>query len=105
MRLPVRRLLAALTPAGIYVSTLPSAGRIAAALLRPLYSRKRVAIATVKPRGTDLEVLGSLCEEGRLKPVIEKRFALAHLAAAHEYSRAGRTAGKIAIIVAHDEAM
>lgn len=99
VRAPVPRLLAALAPRGVYVSTLPSAGRVAAALLLPLASRKRVRIVLVKPRGADLEALTRLCEEGALRPVIEKRFALADLAAAHAHSRKGRTGGKIAVVV------
>lgn len=68
-----------------------------------LAAGKRVAFARVKPYGADLEVLRRLCEQGKLKPVLEKRLALAFLAAAHECSRAGHAAGKIAMIIAEDK--
>ena len=96
---PVRELLGALTDRGVYVSSLPSGGRIAAAVLLPVASRKRVKMIGVKPRGADLDELRRLCEAGALRPVIEKRFALEELAAAHAYSRHGRTAGKITVVV------
>ena len=62
VRAPPGRLLAALRPLGIYVATLPSAARVAAALALPLVSGKRVLVASVKPRGGDLELLRGLCE-------------------------------------------
>ncbi|MCK7577757.1 MAG: zinc-binding dehydrogenase [Chromatiales bacterium] len=80
--------------------SLPSASRIAAAVLLPLVSGRRVRIAGVKPRGADLEALSALCEAGKLKPVIDRTFGLDELAAAHACSQQGRTVGKIVIRVA-----
>jgi NADPH:quinone reductase-like Zn-dependent oxidoreductase len=97
---PLRRLLALLAADGIYVSSLPSASRIAAALLLPFVSRRRVRIAGVKPLGVDLEELSRLCEAGKLRPVIDRIFEFKELAAAHAYSQQGRTVGKIVIRVA-----
>jgi NADPH:quinone reductase-like Zn-dependent oxidoreductase len=99
VRESLQRFLPLLAADGIYVSTLPSFGRIAAALLLPLYSRQRVRIARVAARGEDLEQLRVLCEAGKLRPVIDRMYRLDELAAAHEYSQRGRTAGKIAITV------
>jgi NADPH:quinone reductase-like Zn-dependent oxidoreductase len=97
---PLRRLLALLAADGIYVSSLPSASRIAAAFLLPFVSRRRVRIAGVKPRGADLDDLSRLCEAGKLRPVIDRTFELKALAAAHAYSQQGRTVGKVVIQVA-----
>ena len=97
---PLRRLLDLLANDGIYVCSLPSASRIAAAFLLPLVSRRRVRIAGVKPRGADLDELSRLAEAGKLRPVIDRRFALAELATAHATSQQGRTVGKIVVNVA-----
>lgn len=96
---PVRAFLPFLTKRGVVVSTLPSVGRIAAAVLMPLYSRRRVRIVAVEPRGKDLEKLSILCAEGKLRPVIDRVVPLEDLAAAHQYSQAGRTSGKVVITV------
>lgn len=94
---PVRAFLSFLGRKGVVVSTLPSVGRVAAALLMPLYSGKRVRIVTVEPRGKDLERLSLLCSEGKLHPVIDRVVALEDLAAAHQYSQTRRTSGKVVI--------
>lgn len=99
-RLPLRQLLALLAANGTYVTSLPSASRIAAAILLPFVSRRRVRIAGVKPRGVDLEALSRLCESGMLRPVIDRTFKLDELAAAHAYSQQGRVVGKTVILVA-----
>lgn len=99
-RSPLRQLLALLAANGIYVSSLPSTSRIAAAFLLPLVSRRRVRIAGVKPRGVDLDELSRLCEAGTLCSVIDRTFNLEELATAHAYSQQGRTVGKVVIQVA-----
>lgn len=99
VRQPVRAHLALLARDGIHVSGLPSFGRIAAAFLLPLCSRRRVRVVGVRPRGEDLDQLRGLCEAGALRPVIDRVFRLEELAAAHAYSQRGRTSGKIAIVV------
>jgi len=99
VRAPASALLGALTAYGRYVATLPSFTRIVAATVLPVFSKKRIGIVRVSPRGKDLDALRRLCESGELRPVIDKTFRLSDLAAAYEYSRQGRTAGKIAVIV------
>lgn len=97
VRAPLREFFAVMTPAGVYVSTLPSFSRVSAAFLLPLVSRRRVRITMVKARGSDLDQLRALCEAGKLRPVIDKTFPLSELAAAHAYSQQGRAGGKILI--------
>jgi len=96
---PVHRHLPLMARDGVHVSALPSFGRIAAAFYLPLGSKRRARIATVKPSGDDLDALRALCDAGKLRPVIDRVFRLEDLAAAHAYSRTGRTSGKIAIAV------
>jgi len=73
--------------------------RVAASILLPLWSKRRVRSVSVKPRGEDLEELRALCDAGKLRPVIGRSFRLEELAAAHACSRQGAVAGKIAIEV------
>lgn len=96
---PVREYLPLLAPDGVLVSSLPSIGRIAAGVLLPLCSRRRVRVMTVRPRGDDLDQLRALCDSGKLRPVIDRLLRMEDLAAAHAWSQRGRTGGKIAIVV------
>lgn len=102
VRAPLREMAALLAPAGVYVSTLPDVMRVTAAILWPLYSRRRVRFSHVRARGADLDVLRELAEAGKLKPVIDRRFALTELASAHAYSQQGHAGGKIVIDIAQD---
>ncbi|MCY1013462.1 zinc-binding dehydrogenase [Nannocystis pusilla] len=51
------------------------------------------------PRQADLQFLASLVEAGKLKPVIEREYALAETAAALGHVAAGHTQGKVVIAV------
>ncbi len=99
VRAPLGSFLSAMSRNGVYVASLPSPSRIAAALTLPLVARQRVRIVGVKPRGEDLAALSTLCASGKLRPVIDREFALAELAAAYTYSRDGHAGGKIVIAV------
>ncbi|HSC95493.1 MAG TPA: NAD(P)-dependent alcohol dehydrogenase [Burkholderiales bacterium] len=96
---PVSGFLRLLAPDGIYVSSLPSFGRVAAAFYLPLCSKRRVRVARVAARGEDLDQLRALCDAGKLRPVIDRVLRLEELAAAHAYSARGTTTGKIAIVI------
>jgi 2-desacetyl-2-hydroxyethyl bacteriochlorophyllide A dehydrogenase len=99
VRAPLRDFFAVMAPTGVVVSILPSFGRVSAAMLLPFMSRRRVRFTMVKARAADLDQLRALCEAGKLRPAIDKNFALAELAAAHAHSQQGHTAGKILITV------
>ncbi len=99
VRAPLRDFLRRLTPDGVYVASLPSPTRLAANLLLPLFSRRRVRIARVQPRGSDLDALRVLCEGNKLRPAIDRVFSLQELPAAHAYSQQGHTAGKIVVMI------
>ncbi|MDH3310255.1 MAG: NAD(P)-dependent alcohol dehydrogenase [Gammaproteobacteria bacterium] len=99
VRAPLRDFFAVMAPAGVVVSTLPTFSRVSTALLLPFVSRRRVRFTMVKARAADLDQLRMLCEAGKLRPVIDRTFALAELAAAHAYSQQGHAAGKILVTV------
>jgi len=97
---PLRAFFSVMAKDGVYVASLPSLSRLAAALLLPFVSKRRVRIAAVKPRGEDMDVLRAFCETRKLRPVVDRVFRLNELAAAHAYSQKGRVVGKIVIAVA-----
>ncbi len=90
----------ALTPGGIYVSTIPSPQNLKAQIKTSLLSKilpatKRVAMVLVKSSGQDLKQLSKLIEEKKVTPLIEQVFPLDEVAAAHDLSRSFRAKGKI----------
>jgi len=97
---PLRAFLSVMAKDGVYVASLPTFSRLAAAMLLPIVSKRRVRIAAVKPRGADLDVLRATCEARKLRPIVDRVFRLHDLAAAHAYSQKGRVVGKIVIAVA-----
>lgn len=66
-------------------------------MMRGLLGGKRLMITQVKPRGGELEKISSLIEAGKIRPVVEKVFALERIAEAHRLSEAGHVRGKLVI--------
>ena len=64
---------------------------------RGLMSGKRLLVIQVKSRGGELEKITALIEAGKIRPVIEKVFALEQIAEAHRLSEAGHVRGKLVI--------
>jgi NADPH:quinone reductase-like Zn-dependent oxidoreductase len=92
-----------LRPGGTYVTTLPSPEVLVRGVLQPitrlLGSDKRVRFVLARPRASDLEYLGRLADEGKLKPVIDRVFPLEQAKEAHDYSETERARGKIVLSV------
>ncbi len=70
-------------------------------VVRGLFGGKRLLIARVKPRGGDLEKVGTLIEAGKVRPVVEKIFPLEQIADAHRLSETGHVRGKLAVRVSN----
>lgn len=87
-----------LTRGGVWVCTRLTRSYVVARLLAPFRGRK-VRLVTVKPNAHQLEQIGALTSEGRVKVVVERSFPIAEIAAAHAQSASGRVRGKIAIAV------
>jgi 2-desacetyl-2-hydroxyethyl bacteriochlorophyllide A dehydrogenase len=92
------RWLPLLAVGGRYVSCVPT-GKT---LLRSMFNavtRKKVRAVMLKSRAVDLRFLDGLCEAGKLRVVVDRRFKLEELAQAWERSISGRATGKIVIEV------
>jgi NADPH:quinone reductase-like Zn-dependent oxidoreductase len=87
---------------GSYVMSGGSNRQLAETLLfGPLLSmgRQKFGNLLVKPNQADLMVLKELCETGKLRPVIDRRFQLSEVPLAVRYVEDGHARGKVAITV------
>lgn len=84
---------------GVFISTVPSAVRIARDVLtRPLGVAERLVV--VKPRRADLETLATWLTEGRLRVVLDSRFPAVRVHDAFRVLESRRARGKIVVEVA-----
>ncbi|MDA2933943.1 NAD(P)-dependent alcohol dehydrogenase [Acidobacteria bacterium AH-259-D05] len=88
-----------LTPRGVYVRTLPSAGLFLSIVISPLVSGKRARFVVMKPSGEDLRYLNRLVQTGQLRPVIGQVYPFAEAKAAQDHSEGGHARGKIVLQV------
>lgn len=92
----------ALTADGSYAMTGGSNRQLTEALLfGPLLSmgRQRFGNVLVKPNQADLLVLKELCETGKVRPVIDRRFPLSEVSSAIRYVEDGHAPGKVVVTV------
>jgi NADPH:quinone reductase-like Zn-dependent oxidoreductase len=90
----------ALTADGAYVMTGGSNRQLAEALLLgPVLSigRQKLGNVLMKPNQADLLFLNELCEAGKVKPLIDRRYPLSEVPAAIRYIEDGRARGKVVI--------
>jgi NADPH:quinone reductase-like Zn-dependent oxidoreductase len=92
----------ALTADGSYVMTGGSNRQLADALLfGPLLSMggQQFGNVLMKPTQADLLVLKELCETGKVRPVIDRRFPLSEVSSAVRYVEDGHARGKVVVTV------
>jgi NADPH:quinone reductase-like Zn-dependent oxidoreductase len=73
-----------------------------AMILGPLVSMtgsKKMGNLLAKPNQKDLVCVKELLEEGKVKPVIERRYALSEVALAVRYVEEGHARGKVVITI------
>ena len=92
----------ALKSNGIYMTTVPSLSIFWQMVKRQDAHGKRGRLATTGLRTAevkrrDLELMGKLCEAGKLRAVIDRRYALAEMAEAHRYVETGRKRGSVVV--------
>lgn len=89
---------AALTSRGVFVTVMTSAGRLFLGSAKNLFRSQRDAQVFVAiPSAANLGWIAERVEEGRYRAVLDRRFPLAEVRAAHEYSESGRARGKITL--------
>jgi NADPH:quinone reductase-like Zn-dependent oxidoreductase len=90
----------ALSPNGIYVMVGGSLSQIFKSLLfgrLMSFGSKKMRSLAAKANKKDLEFLAKLLSDGRIKPVIDRRFSLDETAAAMRYLIEGHATGKVVI--------
>jgi NADPH:quinone reductase-like Zn-dependent oxidoreductase len=60
---------------------------------------KRMLILAAKPNKKDLEFIIKLVEDGRIKPVIDRKYSLHETSDAIKYLKQGHAQGKVVISV------
>jgi len=72
-----------------------------ALLFGPLLSmgRQQFGNVLVKPNQADLLALKDLCETGKVRPVIDRRFPLSEVSSAVRYVEDGHARGKVVVTV------
>jgi NADPH:quinone reductase-like Zn-dependent oxidoreductase len=90
-----------LTPAGRHVPSSGHAGLgwIASASMTAMFDRRQVRPRVTQTNRADLEYLAGLVEEGKLDPVIDRRYALSEAVEAFAYLDEGHAQGKTIIQV------
>ena len=66
-----------------------------------LLGARKVSFAFCRDRAEDLEYLAGLMAAGRLRAVIDRRYALEQVAEAHRYVESGAKVGHVVIDIAH----
>ncbi len=74
-------------------------GRQLLALLIAPFTRQRFVMMMAKEESSSLEQIATLCHEGKLRPVIDRRIGLGHVAQALVDMEAGKLRGKVLVQV------
>ncbi len=89
----------ALTPNGIYVSTLPSLEDVAASTVTLLLPGQKAKLVLAQPNGQNLTEIKTLIEVGKIRSIVDSNHALSDAIAAHRRSESHRAKGKVVISV------
>jgi 2-desacetyl-2-hydroxyethyl bacteriochlorophyllide A dehydrogenase len=94
----------ALTPRGIFVMVGGSLSQVVKTMLFGKFMSlggKKMRFLAAKPGPKDLALVIKLVEEGKIKPVIDRRYPLDETAKAMQYLSEGHACGKVVIEVVH----
>jgi NADPH:quinone reductase-like Zn-dependent oxidoreductase len=94
------RALKSVTPGGYFVLGNPPFAHLLLRCWSALASNRRVRFALAGYRIADLEFLKELLADGRLKPVIDRRYPFDEVVEAHRYVESGRRIGNVVLTVA-----
>jgi 2-desacetyl-2-hydroxyethyl bacteriochlorophyllide A dehydrogenase len=98
-RRSVPRRLKLLKPDGYYFLAYAGLFHVFLGLWTSLTSNKKFKIESANQNKEDLELLGKLVKEGKIKPIIDKRYPLEQISDAHRYLESGHKKGNIVISV------
>ena len=98
-RRSVSRRLILLKPDGYYFLAYAGLFHVFLGLWTSLTSSKKFKIESSNQSKEDLELLGKLVNEGKIKPIIDKRYPLEQVPDAHRYLESGHKKGNIVIRV------
>ena len=101
-RVPLSRLLRVLRTKGRALLANPQTSHLIRGLWTSSTSTKKVTFGVVSGSNEDLPFLGELIEAGKLRPVIDRRYALDEIAEAHRYAETEQKKGNIVIMVSHE---
>jgi NADPH:quinone reductase-like Zn-dependent oxidoreductase len=88
-----------LKPDGYYFLAYAGLFHVFLGLWTSLTSNKKFKIESANQNKEDLELLGKLVKEGKIKPIIDKRYPLEQISDAHRYLESGHKKGNIVISV------
>lgn len=91
--------LGVLKPNGRYLISNPSLWQRLRGIWTSWTSAKKTILGVTYPKSEDLALLGSLVEAEAIRPVIDRRFALAEIPEAHRYVEAGHKKGNVVVTV------
>jgi NADPH:quinone reductase-like Zn-dependent oxidoreductase len=87
-----------LTAHGVYVTTVPRFATFRQAILSYLRPGRKVRMVRVHADAADLALLARLVDDGRVRPVVDRRWPMAESAEAHRYLETRRARGKVLLI-------
>jgi NADPH:quinone reductase-like Zn-dependent oxidoreductase len=96
--------LGVLRSGGRLVLANPSATSFARAPISSATGDKKVITTTAGHTAADLEMLREWVEAGKLRPVVDRRFALEEMVEAHHYVESGKKRGEVVAMVIQDPA-
>ena len=88
-----------LRKSGRYLLTVFSFSQLLQMLWTSLPGGRKVLCGVATEKKEDLDFLKELAEAGELKPVIDRRYALKEVAAAHDYAERGHKRGSVVVTV------
>jgi NADPH:quinone reductase-like Zn-dependent oxidoreductase len=91
----------ALTPNGLYLSTVPTWGVFTSVLWTALFGRKKAKFVTagLMQNRDNLNFIATLVEAGHLKAVIDRTYPMEQVVDAHRYVDTGRKKGNVILAI------
>ncbi|GIW34956.1 NAD(P)-dependent alcohol dehydrogenase [Meiothermus sp.] len=87
---------------GRLLLVLATLAQMLAAPWESLVGGRKIVAGPGSERAEDVRLLAKLAQEGRLRPVIDRRYSLEQIAEAHSYVETGRKRGSVVLTVQHE---